>query len=41
MVGEVLFHNRLLLCEFLVHFEEAGDDVGALLVALSGPFLYK
>ena len=26
--GEVLFHSRLLLCEFLVHFEEAGDDVG-------------
>lgn len=26
--GKVLFHNRLLLCKFLVHFEEAGDDVG-------------
>ena len=26
--GEVLFHNRLLFCEFLVHLEEAGDDVG-------------
>ncbi len=25
---EVLFHSRLLLCEFLVHFEKAGDDVG-------------
>ena len=26
--GEVLFHSGLLLGEFLVHLEEAGDDVG-------------
>ena len=26
--SEVLFHGRLLLGKFLIHFEEAGDDVG-------------
>ena len=26
--GEVLFHSRVLFCEFLVHLEKAGDDVG-------------
>ena len=25
---EVLFHRRLLLDKILIHFEEAGDDVG-------------
>ena len=26
--GEVLFHSRLLLGKFLVHFKEAGDNLG-------------